>query len=102
MQIPTLTDRDADGVRDTVTFALGDVLNNANNIEDAGDLITIEVVARARNQASNTAGDLLVNTGTVSGTATNTLDDASLTLAAFVSPLDIAAGLPADQIFCDQ
>jgi len=37
------------------------------------------------------------NTGTVSGTATDTIDDASLTLAAFVDPLDIPAGLAADE-----
>lgn len=63
---PVITDRDSDGVRDTVTFSLGDVLNAADNLESTADLITVEVVARVRNQSSNTAGDLLVNTGTVS------------------------------------
>ena len=36
------------------------------------------------------------NIGTVSGTATNTIDDASLALANFADPLDIPAGAPPD------
>lgn len=63
---PVITDRDNNGIRDTVSFALGDILNTADNLETAGDLLTIEVVARARAVSSNTAGDLLVNTATVS------------------------------------
>ncbi|MDT8333626.1 SdrD B-like domain-containing protein [Roseomonas gilardii] len=63
---PAITDRDSDGVQDTVSFTLGDVLNRADNLENANDLLTIEVVARARNMTSNSAGDLLTNTATVS------------------------------------
>ncbi|MFC0384411.1 SdrD B-like domain-containing protein [Muricoccus vinaceus] len=79
---PVITDRDNDGVRDTVSFVLGDILNAADNLETAGDLLTIEVVARAKNLPGNTAGDLLINTGTVSvadGDETGTTVTASAT-----------------------
>jgi large repetitive protein len=65
LALPTgiITDRNNDGIADTVTWtAPGSVLNLADNVSDQKDQIVLRVVAAVPDVAVNTAGDRLTNT----------------------------------------
>ncbi|TDH64275.1 isopeptide-forming domain-containing fimbrial protein [Dankookia rubra] len=63
-----LSDRDGDGVADTLSFDFGTVANAPDNLVDGNDLITVQVVARLTDTAANRAldGQVLTNTATLS------------------------------------
>lgn len=56
-------DRNGDGFNDNVAFALGTLVNRPDGIANAGDVITIEVVARLRGDAGAAGGLVLTNQG---------------------------------------
>ncbi|PZW48015.1 putative repeat protein (TIGR01451 family)/fimbrial isopeptide formation D2 family protein [Humitalea rosea] len=53
-------------IKDTATFSLGDITNAADGLEDGNDLITVTVVALAKNVAKDARNDTLDNTGSIS------------------------------------
>ncbi|MEM9030027.1 MAG: isopeptide-forming domain-containing fimbrial protein [Pseudomonadota bacterium] len=63
-----------DGIQDNVVFDFGNVSNLGDNIVDGRDQIVVEIVARALDVPENSAGDVLVNTGSLT-TNTGTLVD---------------------------
>ncbi|MFC7477028.1 SdrD B-like domain-containing protein [Dankookia sp. GCM10030260] len=67
-QAGLLSDRNADGVADTLSFDFGNVANAPDNVTDGGDLIAVQVVARLTDTAANRAldGQALTNTATLS------------------------------------
>lgn len=65
-QTGVLTDRDGDGVWDTITFDFGDVTNAWDNVVNANDRVVIEIVARVLDVAANQRGDVLTNNATLS------------------------------------
>lgn len=65
-QTGTVTDRDGDGVMDTVVFDFGNVTNTVDNLHSTADTVVIQVVARALDVAANARGDVLTNTATLS------------------------------------
>ena len=62
-------DRNGDGFNDNVAFALGTLVNMPDGIANAGDVITIEVVARLRGDAGATGGLVLTNQGELNFTS---------------------------------
>ncbi|MCA0455419.1 MAG: isopeptide-forming domain-containing fimbrial protein [Chloroflexi bacterium] len=65
----------ADGQPDRVVFNLGTVRNAPDGVDNAGDQIVLEVVARVDENAANQNGDQLTNTATLdygTGTVTDT------------------------------
>lgn len=65
-QTGTVTDRDGDGVMDTVVFDFGNVTNTVDNLHSAADTVVIQVIARALDVTANARGDVLTNTATLS------------------------------------
>jgi fimbrial isopeptide formation D2 family protein/uncharacterized repeat protein (TIGR01451 family) len=59
----TLSDRNGDGFNDSATLPLGTVLNTPDGIANAGDLITLDVVARLRGDLGAAPGVTLTNRG---------------------------------------
>lgn len=57
-----ITDGDADGILDTLSWNLGGITNTVDNVNDAKDLLTFSVTAQVLDNAKNAAGDLLTNT----------------------------------------
>ncbi len=57
------SDSNGDGIVNTVSWNFGTVTNLADNVQDADDLIIVEVVARVINVTANQPGDRLINTG---------------------------------------
>ena len=55
----------ADGLDDRVVFNFGTVVNSFDNIVNGSDIIIVEVIARVVDLPANSAGDVLVNTGTM-------------------------------------
>ncbi|BDG73590.1 beta strand repeat-containing protein [Roseomonas fluvialis] len=62
---PVVSDRDNDGVLDTVTFSLGTLTNTPDDDSDADDQIEFFVTARVRDAAANFAGNAPINQATV-------------------------------------
>ncbi|MFL1460790.1 SdrD B-like domain-containing protein [Roseococcus sp. DSY-14] len=58
----TIADGDGDGILDTLSWDLGGITNQVDNVNDAQDLLTFSVTARVLDDARNAAGDLLTNT----------------------------------------
>ncbi|MFZ4408852.1 MAG: hypothetical protein ACOYOH_16025, partial [Paracraurococcus sp.] len=67
-QAGTLSDRNGDGVADTLSFDFGTVSNTPDNSVDDNDLITLQVVAKLTDAAANSGldGQVLTNTATLS------------------------------------
>ncbi|WP_043362975.1 isopeptide-forming domain-containing fimbrial protein [Belnapia sp. F-4-1] len=65
-QAATLSDGNGDGVADTLSFDFGTVATAVDNVSDAKDTITVQVVGQLTKNAANAAGDVLVNTARVS------------------------------------
>jgi len=60
--IPAVSDANlADGINDTVAMDFGQVVNTPDGVTDAGDEIVIQVVARLKDVANNSDGNLLTN-----------------------------------------
>ena len=70
-QAATLGDANGDGVQDRLSFDFGTVTNSVDNLNNADDTITVQVVGQLTKDASNAAGDVLVNTATVSAADPN-------------------------------
>ncbi|MEI6160173.1 MAG: hypothetical protein WCP77_10090, partial [Roseococcus sp.] len=107
LALPTgvITDRNSDGILDTVTWtAPGSVINIADNISDAKDQIVLRVVATVPDVSVNSAGERLTNTakatysvgsvGTVTEQATAAVElvEPKFTLNKTVSPTTAVAG----------
>lgn len=54
-----------DGLNDTARFNFGTVTNAGNNISNSGDQIVVQIVALVQDLPSNTDGDTLTNTATL-------------------------------------
>lgn len=79
----TASDSDSDTVDDRATWALGDVLNSADGVNDANDEIEFEVVAVVRDLPANQSGDVdQLNEATLA-TASSTVSG--------VAPVDLVA-----------
>ena len=70
----TISDSDADTVEDQVVFDFGDVTNTPDGVSDAGDQITVRVVARVENTAANQNSDQLTNDVTIDAGAATASD----------------------------
>lgn len=73
---PTIAfvDSNGDGLADRLTIDLGAVDNAADNVQDAGDVITVDVLARVDDNPRNQAGDVYVNVATLTGDAFTATD----------------------------
>jgi len=76
---PVLADvQNVDGLDDTITFDFGNVTNAPDGVDDAGDRITVEIVARIVDVPDNTGGDVLVNNAELAHDAGTLTDDADI------------------------
>ncbi len=71
-------DTGSDGLDDQLVFDFGDLHNEPDGVQDSGDQITIEVIARLENDALNQNGDALANQVTLDYTTGTQTDSAQV------------------------
>jgi fimbrial isopeptide formation D2 family protein/uncharacterized repeat protein (TIGR01451 family) len=61
----TITDTNADSINDRSRWVFGSVLNTPDSLANAGDVVTVQVVARVLDRPGNTGGVVLSNIATI-------------------------------------
>ncbi|MEO1495104.1 MAG: hypothetical protein AAFV19_23420, partial [Pseudomonadota bacterium] len=72
------TDSNGDGFNDLLTIDLGTVTNVSDNVEDANDILTIDVLVRIEDDPRNNEGDSFTNVATFDFGNGTLQDDASI------------------------